>query len=291
MNQNETRTLWLSVGAALFAVFLLYSYTQEKTAELTKKFGSKTNVVIAKVDINEMQTIDETMLQIIEQPVDFIQPNALKNPEVAVGMVAMAPIKKGEQILSTKVLKPGPLTGLSLQISPSKRAITLPIDEIRGVAKLIKPGDHVDIIVAIDIGKGVNIRKEVTTLMSDVLLLATGLKVSNELPRLRETINGKDFITNIREDTSFTNVTIEVSPKQGQDLVYILATNPGALFLTLRHPSDHYPVKSLGRSSSNSILNIPRIAKPKFIPRKPRFTPRPKVLKPRKKKNRRFKEL
>ena len=26
MNQNETRTLWISVGSALFAVFLLYSW-------------------------------------------------------------------------------------------------------------------------------------------------------------------------------------------------------------------------------------------------------------------------
>lgn len=117
MNQNETRTLWLSVGAALFAVFLLYSYTQEKTAELTKKFGAKTNVVVAKVDINEMQTVDETMLEMVEQPVDFIQPEALKNPEIAVGKVAIAPIKKGEQVLESKILKPGPLTGLSLQIS------------------------------------------------------------------------------------------------------------------------------------------------------------------------------
>src|SRR2546430_3347599 len=68
MNQNETRTFWISVGAALFAVFLLYSYTQEKSAQLTKKFGAKQRVVIAAQDINEMETIDETMLQVIERP-------------------------------------------------------------------------------------------------------------------------------------------------------------------------------------------------------------------------------
>src|SRR6476620_4537992 len=99
MNQNETRTLWISVGLALFAVFLLYSYTQEKSAELTKKFGAKQRVVVAAVDINEMETIDETMLQVEEKPVDFIQPQAFSDPEEAVGMVALAPIKKDEQVL------------------------------------------------------------------------------------------------------------------------------------------------------------------------------------------------
>ena len=87
MNQNETRTFWISVGAALFAVFLLYSYTQEKSAQLTKKFGAKQRVVIAAQDINEIETIDETMLQVVERPTDFIEPQAVSDPEAIVGMI------------------------------------------------------------------------------------------------------------------------------------------------------------------------------------------------------------
>ena len=90
--------------SALFAVFLLYSYTQEKSESLTKKFGAKQRVVVAVRDINEMETIDETMLDITEQPVDSIQPTALNDPELAVGKVALAPIIKGEQILESKIL-------------------------------------------------------------------------------------------------------------------------------------------------------------------------------------------
>ena len=108
MNNNETRTLWISVGSALFAVFLLYSYTQEKSAELTKKFGAKGRVVVAVKDINEMETIDETMLQVEERPVDFIGSNALTNPQDAVGQVALAPIKKDEPILQNKIFKARP---------------------------------------------------------------------------------------------------------------------------------------------------------------------------------------
>ena len=238
MNQNETRTLWISLITAFAAVFLLYSYTQEKSAELTKDFGTKRNVVIASEDINEMQTINETQLQMVERPEKFVEPNAVLNIEEAVGLVALAPIKKGEQILMSKIIKPGPVTGLSLQVAPSKRAIAIPIDEMRGVAKLLKPGDRIDLITALDVGVGQKMRKEVKTFLQDVPVLVTGLRVSNELPRLYEEAGGDEFVRNMRSDTAFNTITLEVSPEEAQELVYILATAPGGLFVSLRHPTD-----------------------------------------------------
>lgn len=253
MNQNETRTFWISVGAALFAVFLLYSYTQEKSAQLTKKFGAKERVVVAAQDINEMETIDETMLQVIERPTDFIEPQALKDPEAAVGQVALAPIKKDEQILQNKIIKPGPQTGLSLQVAPSKRAVTIPIDETRGVARLINPGDRIDLIAALDVGKGMAQHREIKTIMQDVVVLATGLRVVNELPVLYEKIGKEDFVKNLRVDNPFNSITVEASPEEAQDLIFILSTSPGSLFLTLRHPSDHTK-KRMPESSVDTLL-------------------------------------
>ena len=100
--------------------FFLYSYTQEKSAELNKKFGAKKRVVIASQDILEMQTLDESMLQIVERPVNFIEPGVMSEVEPLVGLVALVPIKKGEQILNNKVIDPGPITGLSVQVAPGK---------------------------------------------------------------------------------------------------------------------------------------------------------------------------
>lgn len=239
MNQNETRTLWISLGAALFAVFLLYSYTQEKAAELNKRFGAKKTVVIASKDILEMQTLDESMLELVEKPVNFLEPGVLSEVESLVGLVAMVPIQKGEQILKNKVVDPGPLTGLSVQVAPGKRAVTIPIDEVRGVGKLLKPGDRVDIVVAMDVGKGLNQSKEVKTLMQDVVILSTGLRVVNEIPRLYEKEGQQGFFRNLKGDTKFSSITIEAFPHEVQNIIYILSTSPGSLFLTLRHPSDH----------------------------------------------------
>ena len=254
MNKNETLTLWISIGAAFFAVMLIYSYTQEKSAELTKNFGALTSVVVAMENINEMQTIEESMLDIKEVPENFTQPGYVKQIEGAVGLVALAPIIKGEQVLNNKIIKPGPETGLSLQVSPGKRAVTLPVDEIRGVAQLLKPGDRVDIVTALNVGGGVSQKKYIKTILQDVVILATGLFVVNELPRIHEE-EGDDYIRtrNLRLENKFSSVTVEASPKDAQSLVFILATNPNALFLTLRHPTDNTIVNLRHTEISNLV--------------------------------------
>lgn len=260
MNQNETRTLWISVGAALFAVFLLYSYTEQKSREVMDKYGKKSRVVVAARDINEMDTLDESMMEIVERPDSFREPTAISDPESAVGLVALAPLKKGEQILESKIMRPGPVTGLALQVAPSKRAITIPIDEMRGVSKLINPGDRIDLVAALDVGKGPNLRREVKTLMQDVTVLSTGLRITNELPRLYERMGKDDYIKNLRGDTSFSHITIEATPEDAQKLILILSTSPTSLFVTLRHPSDHfrkrYPSVTMDSLSDEASLGF-----------------------------------
>lgn len=289
MNQNETRTLWISVFAALFAVFLLYSYTQEKSAELTRDFGTKRTVVVAKEDIAEMQNINETMLEMVERPEKFVEPSVVLNIEDAVGLVALAPIKAGEQVLQSKITKPGPLTGLAIQVSPTKRAIAIPIDEIRGVAKLIKPGDRIDLIAAVDVGSGQKQRKEVKTILQDVTVLATGERVSNELPRIFEDIGDGFNIENLRGNTEYSNITIEVTPQEAQEVIYILATAPGSLFASLRHPSDRNRARKQNTTIDTLLDRVPSSMVKRQVPK---AIPAPKPA-PKKKKKRKgpFREL
>ncbi|MBE8162914.1 MAG: Flp pilus assembly protein CpaB [Bdellovibrionaceae bacterium] len=281
MNNNETRNLWISLAIGLFSVFLIYSYTQEKSAEITKKFGLKKRVVIATKHINAMETINETMLKIVERPLDFIEPGALNNPDHAIGLVALTPIQANEQILKNKIIEPGPVTGLSLQVAPNKRAITLPVDKVRGVAKLIKPGDRIDLLAALDVGQGRTQKKEVKTILQDVIILATGLRVTNELPRLYEKVGGDEYIKNISNDTNFDTITVEVSPKEAQGLVYILSTSPGSLFMTLRHPSDHVKFR-IPTTLINNVLGISKVRiKPVKRQRAPARVPQFKKPKPK----------
>lgn len=282
MNPNPTRTLWVSIGAASLAMILIYSYSQEKKAEYDKRYGTMKRVVIATKDILEMSTIDDTMLSIEERPVDFIQPEAIVNPEDAVAMVAAAPIKKGEQILGTKLLKPGPNTGLSLQVAPNKRAVTIPIDEVRGVSKLIRPGDRIDILTSVESGKGQTSRREVKTLLQNVVILATGVQITNNIPRkLESDTAGKLSFRNLNGDTTFNAVTIEVSPKDAQNLVFIMSASPGSIYLTLRNPNDitttQYATATvdsvLGRADNNIVVEPARVPAAVMPPMAPKPLP------------------
>ncbi len=256
---NESRTLYLSLIAGVAAAFMLYSYSMEKQTEYNNKYGKMQTVVVAKVDIKEMETINITMLDTIAKPTDFVEPGVLKDAELAVGQVTATPIKKGEQILSTKLLQPGPDTGISLQVAPQRRAVTLPVDEIRGVAKLIRPGDRVDIYAAVDSGRGSAQKREVMMLMQDVVVLATGINVVNNIPRSFEIdANSKNVVqTTLTGDTKYTSLTIEASPKEAQDLIYIMATAPGNLFFTLRNPNDRLVPPRIPASSAETILGRP----------------------------------
>ena len=258
---NESRTLWISLACGLLAAFLIYSYSQEKKAEYDKQYGATTNVIIARSDIREMATIDDTMLEVTQRPQDFVEPGAVKEIEVAVGQVAAVPIKKGEQVLTTKLLHPGPETGIALQVAPEKRAITIPVDETRGVAKLIRPGDRVDIYAAFEVGKGNNVRREVSVMMADVVILATGLNIMNSIPRLQELDNqGNIQTTNLTGDTKYNTVTVEATPREAQDLIYLISTGASNIYFALRNPNDRKPPGRVPSSNSDSVLQRVGIA-------------------------------
>lgn len=281
MENNETKTLWISIGAAVFAVFLLYSWSQEQKAAMHKKFGSKQQIVRAIKDIDEMQPIDESMIEVAESPVDFVQPKAVKSPDAVIGQLAAAPIKKGEQILDTKLLIPGRDTGLSMQVTPGKRALSFPVDEMRSIGKLLKPGDRIDLITAMDTGSGADKKREVRTIMQDVPILATGQNVVDTVPATAEE-DGKDgyLITNLRKVYNFSTITIEGNPNEIQHLIYILSTNPGSLFVSLRNPNDRY-INALKIVEADDVLGkvkAPRLPAeaPKVVTPPPAAPPGPK---------------
>ncbi|MBN8535453.1 MAG: Flp pilus assembly protein CpaB [Deltaproteobacteria bacterium] len=253
---NESKNLWISIIAGVFAAFMIYSYAQEQRKAINLQLGQKKVVVVAKEDISEMTTIYDSMLETKAYPNDYVPDGNFSNIQEIIGNVAAVPIKKGQPILKNHLYSPGADTGIALQVAPSKRAISIPIDEIRGVSKLIRPGDRIDLFVALDIGKGANLRRESFLLMQNVPVLATGVSVQNNIPRLIEyDSTGKNAIqTSLTGDTKYSTITVEAEIKEAQDLVYILSTSPGNIFVTLRNPTDGIIKSRLPSSTSDSIL-------------------------------------
>lgn len=255
MGPNESRNLWISIGAGVFASFMLYSYSQEKKAELEKAAGDKVRVVVAREEIREMDTIYDNVLEIVEKNRSDVEPDAYDNIPSVVGGVAAIPINKGQTLTKNKVLEPGPETGMAIQVSPGKRAVTIPVNDDRANARLIRPGDRVDIMAIVDSGKGLNQKREVSVLMQDIVILATGVNVHNNLPRtIERDPSGKALIqTSLTGDTKYSTITIEAKIEEAQDLVYLAATNAGSLYFLLRNPHDRKIQPRVPASNAESI--------------------------------------
>lgn len=255
MGPNESKNLWISLGAGIFATFMLYTYSQEKKAEVDKQLGAKTRVVVAKEDIRDLDTIYDNALEVVEKYKSDVEPDSFNEIPDVVGTVAAIPIKKGQTITKNKVLEPGPDTGMAIQVSPNRRAVTIPVDQTRANGGLIRPGDRVDIYAVVDTGKGAAQKREVVLLMQDIIILATGLNLNNSIPRtIEKDPSGRGLIqTTLTGDTKYTNVTIEVESSWAQDLVYLVSTNPSSLYFLLRNPHDRKQVPRLPSSTAESI--------------------------------------
>lgn len=255
MGPNESRNLWISIGAGVFATFLLYSYSQEKKTEIEKAAGDTVRVVVARTDISQMDNIYDDVLEIKEKPRKDVEPDAFESIPAVIGNVAAIPIKKGQTITRNQVLELGPETGMAIQVSPGKRAVTIPVNDDRANARMIRPGDRVDIMAIIDSGKGLNQKREVTVLMQDVVILATGPNVSNSIPRtIEQDPSGRRLVqTNLTGDTKYNTITIEAKIEEAQDLIYLAATNSSSLYFLLRNPHDRRIQPRVPASSAEDI--------------------------------------
>ena len=247
----NNRALTLSFVMAVIAVFFVQSYVSSIEEEAKKKFGTEVLAVTARSDIKEMETVNDTLIELKRVPKRFLDPGAVyfekaeDDPEVAkdlkqlTGMVAIVPIRKGEQISYNKLTEPSMRTGLSPQIAPGRRAVAVPVNEVSGVSKLIKPGDRVDLIAVLDPGGGKE-NKIAKTLFQDVVVLSVGRNVTNNVARLVEndTFTGKERVRSLTSFDGYASVTLEVDPGQAQALAIVMSNGDTALWLSLRNNDD-----------------------------------------------------
>jgi pilus assembly protein CpaB len=254
MNKN---VVLMSTIMAFLAVFFMQSYVSTVEDESQKRYGSKIQVLVALKNINEMETLTEKIVTIKTIPSKLKEPTAItvvedekRRPkgesEVYIsdfreisGMIAMVPIKQGEQITFNKISEPGIRTGLSPQVAPGKRAIAVPVNELSGVGKLLKPGDRVDLIVTFVPGQD-RMRTFSQTLFQDVVVLAVGRNVTNNVARVmeQEGASRKLRSRSLIEYDGFNSITIEVDPRQAQALGLITSSAGAQITVALRNNDD-----------------------------------------------------
>jgi pilus assembly protein CpaB len=248
----NNKALTLSLLMAVLAIFFVQSYVSSIEDEARKKFGTEVLVLKAKRDIKEMETFNETLVELDHVPKKFLEPAAVSfsvkdedkaNDQIRklAGSVAIVPIKKGEQVTYNKLTEPSMRTGLAPQIAPGRRAISVAITDTNGVSKLLKPGDRVDLIAVLDLGGGGGGKNKLAkTILQDVVILATGKAVTNNIARTveQDPYGGPPKVKSLTEDTNYPTITLEVEPAQAQMMALLVASGDNALSISLRNNDD-----------------------------------------------------
>ncbi len=145
--------------------------------------------------------------------------------------LALAAIETNEPILETKITGPGQKANLAAIIEEGKKAITVRVDDVVGVAGFVLPGDRVDILLTRKGGAGYAISDSI---LQNVKVLAIDQKADERLD--------KPVIARA--------VTLEVSTQEAQRLN--VAQSVGTLSLILR-PVAEYSPEPIARVSSSQL--------------------------------------
>ena len=160
----------------------------------------------------------------------------------------LSALDRNEPVLRSKITAPGQRASLSTLLEPGKRAVTVRVDDVRGVAGFILPRDFVDVVL---ISEDPAAKRES---YSDILLHHVKVLAIDQLASERQ-----------QHPAIAKAVTIEVTPEQAQKI--LLATNIGRLSLVLRQPGDNNVVA--GRRVTERDLNRGRTPEPVRIAASP----------------------
>lgn len=218
--------LVLALVAGIAAVVLAARWLTQQTATTTQQ------VAVAGRDINLGTALNATMIDMVAWPASAVPAGAFTKQAALEGRVLLTAVQRGEPLLESRLAPVGTRGGLSAVIPQGKRAITVRVNEVVGVAGFALPGNYVDVMVNTQDDEQRPISKIV---LERILVLAVAQEASRDETRPR-VVNA---------------VTLEVTPGEAERID--LARSVGNLSLVLRNQMDLEPTPSEGITRSDLL--------------------------------------
>lgn len=203
--------IFISVLVGAAAVYFAAVWVGHQAAIATQR------VVVAARDLEVGTRLEPEMLQIVDWPSGAPLKEPFDATDKVRDRVINQQVLRGEPILAAKLAQPGEKGGLSAVLETGKRAITVKVNEIVGVAGFALPGNYVDVMVNTPDDSGKSVSKIV---LERIKVLAVAQDVSTSETKAR-VVNA---------------VTLEVTPQQAEQID--LARSVGSLSLVLRSQAD-----------------------------------------------------
>jgi pilus assembly protein CpaB len=243
---TKKHILTISVILAVAAVVLIQLYAHSVK---NKYMGAENlkKVVVAARDIPARTVVTKEMLAQRDYHKDFVPRDAVLLDDMAriVGARVTVDVAKLEPILLSHFEEGAAATlapkVLSKMILPGERAITIIVDEQTGVAGLLRPGDHIDVL-----GTFVKTDREqkltTITLIQNLPVLAVGSMVG--VPGSTE--------AGERSARSYRSVTLSVTLEEAELITF--AQQKTRLSLVLRNADDAETLEDLPEVNFDKIF-------------------------------------
>lgn len=226
-NTRAIGMLVVSVLLGLAVVIMTASRAEQQGIAVTR-------VVVAAADLETGSKLDPEKLSVIDWPRASAPGGSFADIKDLRDRVLKSSVQRDEAILNSKLAPLGSAGGLSAVIADGKRAMTVRVNDVVGVAGFALPGNYVDILVNTrqDAGKGNEARLITRTVLEHVLVLAVAQQAGRD--------DTKPKLVNA--------VTLELSPADAEKID--LARNVGNLSLLLRNQIDKASVATTGITTS-----------------------------------------
>jgi pilus assembly protein CpaB len=216
--------------AGLVATFGIHRYISIKTRVVQ---APTRQVFIAAADISPGTVISGQAVKVVTWPQEVIPPNSAATMREIEGRVVKVPIPQGNPILFSMLAPEGTAAGLSGILEDGKRALTVKVDEVAGVAGFLHPGDHVDVLMDMAMAGEGQSEHFSKTILHNISVLTTG-------QIWEQKGDNKPMVVN--------TVTLELTPEQAE--VLNLASNQGKIRMALRNRNNRTVAQTPGVTTS-----------------------------------------
>lgn len=215
----------LVIALALFSVLgffggvLAYSAVKKKEVDVRRGWNL-VPIVVAAQDIPENTVVTMEMISQRSVPEQFVTSSVVKPDSASyiVNQRTLVPLQAGDMMLWSAFETTRAAERISQNLGEAQRLVSLKVSAEASVGGWVRPNDRVDVIA---VYPGENKEPMVTTLLGNVLVVATGA------------ISGTTNINLVPpEQRAFTTVTLRVSPDDAERLA--IMANVGTLTLSLR---------------------------------------------------------
>ncbi len=186
---------WLMLAVALasggLAALLAMRYLQQRTTPLSAQ-PIRSNMVVAARPLPVGTILADQHVKTIEWTGGALPLGYIGNPQDVVGRGLISDLQENEPLLEAKLAPKGAGGGLPIIISEGKRALTMRVNEVSGVAGFVTPNTRVDVLLTME-NQNTGGEQATRIIMQDMRVLAAGQSIQPDKEGKPRSVAGRDL--------------------------------------------------------------------------------------------------